>query len=96
MGRTCGQDGPGEMGIRHDSLGPDKFSILIYKVHLFQYKSQFNTVYNVNPWNHVFPITFSNSDQLFRKSTIKYDGLRYDIVHQIQRIQGRLALLYDV
>jgi hypothetical protein len=23
MGRTCGQDGPGEMGIRHDSLGPE-------------------------------------------------------------------------
>jgi hypothetical protein len=30
----------------------------MYKVHLFQYKSQFNNVFNVNPANQGSPITF--------------------------------------
>jgi hypothetical protein len=30
----------------------------MYKVHLFQYKSQFNTVFNVNPGNQDSPSPF--------------------------------------
>jgi hypothetical protein len=30
----------------------------MYKVHLFQYKSQFNTVFNVTPGNQCSPISF--------------------------------------
>jgi hypothetical protein len=30
----------------------------MYKVHLFQYKSQFNTVFNINPGNQGSPIIF--------------------------------------
>jgi hypothetical protein len=30
----------------------------MYKVHLFQYESQFNTVFNVNPGNQDSPMTF--------------------------------------
>jgi hypothetical protein len=31
----------------------------MYKVHLFQYKSQFHYVFNVNPWNQSCPIILS-------------------------------------
>jgi hypothetical protein len=30
----------------------------MYEVHLFQYKSQFNTVFNVNHGNQVSPTTY--------------------------------------
>jgi hypothetical protein len=33
----------------------------MYKVHLFKYKSEFNTVFNVNPGNQSSPITFFSS-----------------------------------
>jgi hypothetical protein len=36
----------------------EKVSISIYKLHLFKYKSQFNTVFDVNPGNQGSPITF--------------------------------------
>jgi hypothetical protein len=47
----------------------------MYKAHLFQYKSQCNTVFNVNPGNQGSPITFFK----MRISSKAYVEARYQI-----------------